>query len=261
MRNMRLNQQGISLAELMVVIVLTGFFTTLITSFMINYWRYGYLLQADLDTFNTRLNAGDILRDSVGTSSGLVMQNGIPDAQPASVDPDDATGNHWTVIHAIPGNKPVGSAGTSTPLLYYRRPSVTNAGTFIMNGTQPYEDEFVLYLDGTTKTLRMRTLANPAAGGNKIMTSCPPAAATPTCPEDKTVATDIESVDMRYFSRTGNLINYTSIVDPITGLYAGPDFTAVEVVEFTLNLVKKPFLQQTNATHNSTIIRVALRNA
>jgi hypothetical protein len=161
----------------------------------------------------------------------------------------------------VPGGKPVGAAGTATPLLYYRRPSVTSTGTFIMNGTSPYEDEYMLYLDGGTKTLRMRTLANPGASGNKLRTSCAPGTATPACPEDKTIAKNIASVDMRYFSRTGNLINHTSMTDPGTGEYIGPDFTSVEVVEFTINLVKKPFLQKTDATHNSTIIRVALRNA
>lgn len=257
---MSINQRGISIVELLIVIVMTGFFTTLIASFTINYWRYGYLLQADLETLNTRLNAGDILRESLGSSSGLVMQNGLADAYPMSVDPDDISGTHWAIIHAIPGNKPVGSSGTATPLVYYRKPSANAAGAYIMNGTQPYEDEFILYMDGDTKSLKMRTLANPSATGNRLITSCPPAVANSGCPADKTIATDLASIDTRYFSRTGNLIDYTSITDDVTGEYIGPDFTAVEVVEFTLNISKKPLLQKTDATQNTTIIRVALRN-
>lgn len=258
--SIRINQKGISLAELMVVIVMTGIFTTIITNFMISYWRYGYILQSDLDTFNTRLNAGDILRDSIGASSGLVMQNGIADAHPANVEPTDVSGNHWKIIHAVPGNKPVGAAGTTTPLIYYRRPAANASGAYIMNGAQPYEDEYVLYLDGSSKTLKLRSLANSSASGNRLKTSCPAANVTANCPADRIIARDLSSVDMRYFSRTGNLINYTSITDPSTGKYIGPDFTAVEVVEFGLNLKKKPFLQKTVATNNSTIVRVALRN-
>jgi type II secretory pathway pseudopilin PulG len=258
---MRHDQRGITIIELLVVIIMTGFFATLIGTFTIGYWRFGYLEQADLDTLDTRLNAGDILRESLGNSSGLIMQNSIADAHPNNLDASDASKTHWAVMHAIPGNVVVGSVGVTTPLLYYRQPSVSATGGYIMNGTQPYDDEYVLYLDGTTKALMRRTLANPNASGDKVKTSCPPSIASAICPADKTIATNVSSIDMRYFSRTGNLINYTSITDPNTGLYAGPDFTVVEVVEFTLNLTEKPFLQKTNATQNSTIIRVALRNA
>lgn len=256
-----INQKGISIAELMVVIVMTSFMVTLVSDFMINYWRYGYMLQSDEDTLGVRLNAGDILRDSVGTSSGLIMQNSISDSYPGVVDTSDPTNSHWEVIHAIPQNIPIGASGSITPVIYYRRPSVNTAGSYIMNGAQPYDDEYVLYLDGTTKSLKQRILANPNAVGDKVRTTCPAAHASSSCPADKTIATSVSSIDMRYFSRNGNTIDYTSITDPNTGLYAGPDFTAVEVVEFKLNLTQKPFLQQSNTTINNTIIRVALRNA
>jgi type II secretory pathway pseudopilin PulG len=258
---MRQDQRGITIIELLTVIVMTGFFTTLLTTFTLSYWRYGYLQEADLDTLGTRLNAGDIIRESVGTSSGLVMQNSIADAHTLNADTTDVSGTHWTPIHAIPGSVAMPAKGSTLPLVYYRRPSTSTTGTYIMNGSNPYEDEYVMYLDGTTKSLMMRSLANTAATGNRLKTSCPLSAATALCPADKTIARDLSSIDMRYFSRTGNAINYTSITDPATGGYAGPDFTAVEVVEFNLNLVKKSELQKTNATQNSTIIRVALRNA
>lgn len=260
-RTAEMDQRGITIIEAIVVMVLTAFFTTLIMTFTLSYWRYGYLQQADLDTLGTRLNAGDIIRESVGTSTGLVMQNSLADNHVSNVDSTDVSGTHWVSIHAIPGNIPVPAKGSTTPVLYYRRPSVTATGAYIMNGTNPYEDEYVMYLDGTSKSLKLRTVANPNAAGNKVKSSCPESIANASCPADKTVAIDLASVDMRYFSRTGNLINYTSITDPGTGAYIGPDFTAVEVVEFNLNLVKKPLLQKTDATFNSTIIRVALRNA
>lgn len=257
----RPDQRGITIVELIVVMIMTSFFVTLIMTFTIGYWRDGYLEEADLDTLNTRLTAGDIIRDSVGSSAGLIMQNSIADAHPNNPDPSDVSGTHWVQIHAIPGTVNVPAKGSTTPLLYYRRPSQAANGSYIMNGLNPYEDEYVLYLDGTTKSLLMRSLPDPSATGDRVKTSCPPTMATPSCPADKVVAKDMSSISMRYFSRTGNLIDWTSITDPNTGAYIGPDFTAVEVVEFTLNLTKKPFLQTTTATQNSTIIRVALRNA
>lgn len=254
-------QNGFTITELLVVIILSALFSTLILYFFINYFRYGYLLQADLETLTTRLNAGDFLREAVGTSTGLIIQNGIGDTHTNNPDPAISSNLYWVPIHAIPGNKPVGSSGTSTPLIYFRRFSLNSSGNYIMNGSQPYEDEYVLYLDGTAKSLMQRTLANPGATGDRAKTSCPPALATASCPADKTVASDLGSVDSRYFSRTANLIDYTSITDPNTGAYIGPDFTAVEVVEFTLNLTKKAALQTTYATSNSTVIRIALRDS
>jgi hypothetical protein len=129
-----------------------------------------------------------------------------------------------------------------------------------MNGLQPYEDEYVLYLDGATKSLMSRVLANPNVVNNKLHTSCPANLATPSCPADTTVASDISSINMRYFSKTGNVIDYTSSYDTSTNTYTGPDFPVVEVVEFTLSLSKKPLFQTSNATSNTTIIRVAIRS-
>jgi len=253
-------EQGFTLVELMIVIVTTSLFVGLIMFFTIQYWRYGFALEADLDTFTQRLNAGDFIRDSLGTSSGLMTQNSISDSNALSADPV-AGANYWLMIHAVPHNIAVPAAGSYTPVMYYRRISVNTSNVVIMNGTQPYEDEYVMYLDGTSKSLKVRTLANSFATGNKAVTSCPPAIATATCPPDKTLISNLASIDTRYFSRSGNLIDFTSIVDPITSEYIGPDYTAVEVVELTLNVAKKDAFQKVITTRSSNIIRIALRNS
>src|SRR5258706_7025114 len=100
---------GFTLTELLVVIILTTLFSTLILTFTFEYWRYGYLLQADLDTLTTRLNAGDILREEIGTSTGLIIQNGIADSHSLVADPANASGNYCVPIHAIPGTTSVGN--------------------------------------------------------------------------------------------------------------------------------------------------------
>lgn len=253
-------QAGFTLPELIVVLFLSGLFTSLLLFFMISYWRYGLLLEADLDTLTTRLNAGDYLRETLNPASGLVIQNSIQDTRTGNADPAFTPAYYWLPIHAVPGNISVGSAGTITPLVYFRRPSVNTSGVVALNGTQPYEDEYVLYLDGSTKSLMSRTLANPAVSSNKLQTSCPASFATLACPADHIVASDLTSVDMRYFSKTGNAIDHNSSYDPATNSYTGPDFTAVEVVEFKLNLSKKSTFQTSNATFNTTVIRVALRS-
>ena len=255
----QLDDSGYTLPELIVSMIMTAFFVALIMVFTFGYWRFGYMHEADLDTLTTRLNAGDTLREYIGQSSGLINQNSIPDSNTDNPDVDYPSNNYWVTIHAIPGNKLVGTT-TTTPLLYFKRFTQNTSGDFIMNGSQPFEDEYILYTDGLTRQLRLRTLANNVAN-NKARTSCPPASVTASCPADRVVAGDLKSIDIRYFSRAGNLIDYTSIFDTNTNQFIGPDFTTVEVVEFTLNLTKKPLLQKTESTQNSTIIRIALRNS
>ncbi|MES2970712.1 MAG: prepilin-type N-terminal cleavage/methylation domain-containing protein [Patescibacteria group bacterium] len=254
------DQTGFTLPEIMVVLFVSSLFSGLLLFFMVSYWRYGLLLESDLDTLTTRLNAGDFLRENLNPASGLIIQNSIEDTNSSNPDPAISPAYYWLPIHAIPGVIPMGSSGTSTSVAYFKRPSINTSGAVILSGIQPYEDEFILYMDGSTKSLMSRSLANPSAPGNRLKTSCPPAIATTACPADRTVASDISSLEMRYFSKTGNLIDYTSSYDTDTNMYTGPDFPVAEVVEFKLNLTKKPLLQTANATFNTTIIRVALRN-
>jgi type II secretory pathway pseudopilin PulG len=254
-------EAGFTITELLIVIILTTLLTLIVMVFAFDLWRTSATQEADIDTLATRYNASDVLREQIGTSAGLIIQNSIPDANTLVPDPSIAGNNYWLPIHAIPQTVQAGASGTYTPLIYFRRYSFNNSNQYIMNGSEPYEDEFVLYLDGSGKSLMQRTLVNPGASGDKLKTTCPPASATAACPADKTIATDVASVATRYFSRTGNLIDWTSITDPNTGEYAGPDFPAVEVVELTLNLSKKPSFSSTGNLQNSTIIRIALRNS
>jgi len=255
----RLDQKGFTLPEVVVVLGLTALFTGLIMYFGMSYWRYGYLLQEDLDTLVTRLDAQDFLRDHISTASGLITQNGLPDPNAENPDPMIAGDEYWVPIHAVPTTFNTGGTGT-TPVLYYKRFSVDPSGAHIMNGTQPYEDEYVLYLNNPTKQLLVRTIANPGATNNKALTSCPPDIASASCPADKVVASDLAALTLGYFSRSGNPVDWTSIFDPINNEYIGPDYPSVEVAEFTLDLAKKPVFQKTDATQNRTVIRIALRN-
>jgi prepilin-type N-terminal cleavage/methylation domain-containing protein len=255
------DQSGFTLPELISVMAVSLLFSGLIMYFAFEYWRATATIDNNLQTFVGRLNAGDRLRDSLNASSGLIIQNSIEDSHVGDPDTSIPAGTYWTPLHATPGNTPLGVSGTATPILYFKSPSRSASKTIILNGTQPYEDEYILYLDGTAKEMRMRVLANSNAPGNGAHTTCPSGSTTSTCTIDRLIATNIESVDIRYFSRSGNLIDYTSIVDPDTGEYIGPDFPSVEVVEFGLNLFKKSTLHGGEDTTNQTLIRIALRNA
>ncbi len=256
----QLGQKGFTLPELITVMVISTMFSALIMVFMFQYWSSSATLQNDLDTYVGRLTAGDRLRDNLNNASGLIMQNSLPDLHPNNPDTTNGTGNYWVPIHAIPQNIPVGASGTTTPVIYFRQPAVDSNKNFIMNGTTPYDNEYVLYLDGSLGELLLRTIANSAAAGNTATSSCPPSLASSSCPADKLIAQNINSIDTRYFSRTGNTIDYSSITDPLTGAYIGPDFTAVEVVELNMHVFKKSTLHGGQDTSSQTIVRVALRN-
>ena len=254
------NEQGFTLVELVVYMTLAVMFTLLVFSFMFDFWGSVATLQNDSETFVTREDAGDSLRDRLNTASHLVTQNGLPDANPMVGDPSDSTGKYWLTIHAIPRTTSMPASGAYAPIIYYEAPSVDSSKNFIMNGSQPYLDNFVLYLNGTTKQLLLRRIINSSASGDRYVSSCPASAVTSSCPSDTVIADNVIAVDTRYFSRSGNTIDYNSITDPTTGLPIGPDFPSVEVVELTLHLGINSTVQSGQSTFNETIVRVALRN-
>src|SRR5690349_8822178 len=138
------SQSGFTLPELMAVMVITVMFTILIIMFMFDFWSATATLENDSENYVARLNAGDILRDAINESTGLINQNSITDSNTGYPDPAYASNLYWYPIHSVPGNIANGANGTYTPVLYYRRPAVNTSKTFIMNGTVPYENEYVL---------------------------------------------------------------------------------------------------------------------
>jgi hypothetical protein len=254
------NQAGFTIPELISVMVVTLMFTTLIMFFTLQSWGATETLKSDLAVFSGRLTAGDRLRDALNASAGLMSQNSIADPNTNNPDPAIVSGNYWLPIHAVPGSIPVGNKGTTTPLIYFTQPALDSSKNYIMSGVGPYQNEYILYMNGTTKQLLMRTLANPNASGNVAKTSCPKALSSSTCPADLIIAENVSSINMRYFSRSGNTIDFHSIVDSTTGNYIGPDFPSVEVVEFSMQAFKKSTLRGGQDTTSQTIIRVALRN-
>jgi prepilin-type N-terminal cleavage/methylation domain-containing protein len=255
---MKHEQGGFTLIELLIVIVSSTIFFTLVFDFFWQYWQYAERAQTDQEVLTTRLDASDYIRNTVGTTSGLIDQNGIPDPN-ANVPDPTAGSNYWLAIHPVPQTVTT-SSSADQPILYFRRYSQDAHNNFIYSGTSPYEDEYVLYLNKKGE-IRTRTLANSSATGDSLKTSCPPASATTTCHADKLIIDSVSSIAVRYFSRSGNLLDYTPYFDTNLGAYVnGPDFPAVEVIEYTVNVSKKAFTQSKNTTKSSTIIRIALRN-
>jgi hypothetical protein len=251
-------QDGFSITELMIIVTVSSLLATMVYGFWFYFWQYGTRSQIGLDTMSERLNTGDIIREYVGSSSGLIIQNSIADPNVHIQDSQNPGLGFWEEIHAIPGNK----AGSGyVPVTYFKRPSIGTNNTILLNGTAPYEDEYIIYINNTESKLYLRTLANPDAPNNKAITTCPPQLATQLCPADKMLISGIASVDLRFFSRSGNLIDYTSSQDSESGDFVGPDYPVVEVIEYRLNVIKQVPGEPSNPIENSTIVRIALRNS
>ena len=260
------NERGITIVELLIVMVITGMLTGLIFTFSFTYWKQGVTTQTELNAIIERLNASDYLREHLSASTGLVIQNSVEDNNVLAADPGDPSGKSWKIIHAYRGL--IENNSGATPVLYFKQYSTDSSQNILFDDLLPYEDDYIVYMDASSKQLRVRVLANPDAPGNATKTSCPPAIATPTCPADRILANDVTGVDMRYFTKAGLDITYsetevvdTSVVPNVTYTVYGPDYPVVEVVELTLKLSKVPAHDPDDALRSSTIIRVALRNS
>ncbi len=253
------SQNGFTVPELIVVMVLTLLFSTMVLSFAFDFWGTATDLQNSSETLVTRQNLGDRLRGRLNVASTLLNQNSIADAQANVSDPSDVSGTHWLILHAVPETVPMPAAANFTPILYYAAPTVDSSKNFIMRGVEPHQDEFVMYLDGSTKKLMIRTLANDVSG-NVLKTTCPASVASSTCPADSTIAEDVLSVSKKYFSKSGNPINWNDVKDPDTGESIGPDYADVEVVELTVTLFKRAVVHGQADSRSNTTVRVALRN-
>lgn len=271
---MKRAESGFTLVEMLIVVIMTTVLSMIIFGLGYQYLKQAAKLTAQTSSYNDRLNVGDYLRQNVGLSTGLLNQNSLIDSNRLVPDPSDGSGTRWKRIHAIPGA--FGSAGETTPIIYYSQDALKSDGTAILNGAAPYQNEFIVYHDGTSSELRVRTLANNAASQNASRTSC--AVATPSCPRDKVLLSGVQTVEMRYFSRSGDDIDFRSSCDPDVYYCAGSspaqcqqvspysgcnglDFSQVEVVQFKLKVKKAIESDRNHFIFNSTVIRIALRNA
>lgn len=270
----REHEQGFTLIEMIIVVIMTSVLSMIIFGMGYQYIKQAASLNARTNFYGDRLNVSDYLRQNVGLSTGLLNQNSLADSNTLVADPEDVTGTRWRPIHAIPG--PLGNPSIITPIIYYSQDALNASQQPIMNGTEAYQNEFVIYHDGPTSELRVRALANSTAPGNVTKTTC--TTSSPGCAKDKVLLTGVQTVEMRYFSRSGEDIDFRSSCDPDVYYCAGTtpssclqtppytgcnglDFSQVEVAQFKLK-VKKAIESDANySIYNSTIIRIALRNA
>jgi prepilin-type N-terminal cleavage/methylation domain-containing protein len=163
----KLNQQGMTLPELMTAIsllaALSVSFLVVFTSFLVTTTKTNTTIEMTSESQNLLR----ILVEELRYGAGVRQTNSITDP-----------------------NGPSGGWNTSNTafVIITAVPALDSSNNYIINpstGTA-YLNEYVYYKSGTT--LYKRTLANPSATGNKSMTSCPAASASSTCPADRKLA-------------------------------------------------------------------------
>lgn len=114
-------------------------------------------------------------------------------------------------------NAPVGGWNTSNTnfVIILAVPAVDTSHNYIIDAVtgSPYMNELVYYKNGTT--LMRRTLANPAAAGTSLKTTCPAALATPSCPADTQLASYVSSMTFKLYDQDAVLTTTSSLARSI----------------------------------------------
>ncbi|MBI5357250.1 hypothetical protein HZB74_00120 [Candidatus Saccharibacteria bacterium] len=80
-------------------------------------------------------------------------------------------------------------------------PAVDSSNNYIIDTStgSPYMNEFVYFKQGTA--LYKRTLAHPSATGNSLKTSCPESVATSSCPADRKLVENLETMSFTLYDQ------------------------------------------------------------
>lgn len=178
----RLQSAGFTVVELLVVISVLAIigvaFLGVVTSYFVVINRTNKLTEMTVSSQNLLRSTVENIR----LGDGVRQTNQITDA-----------------------NAPSGGWNTSNTnfVIIIAVPAINVAREYIVDPVtgSPYMNELVYYKSGTT--LMLRKLAHPNAIGTTLMTSCPPASETPSCPADTELAEYVDSMIFALYDQDG----------------------------------------------------------
>lgn len=214
-------QAGFTLVEVMVVVTVLAVVGVTFLGISVNYF---VIITRNEELSEMTINSQNLLRTTV---ENIRFGNGVEQSNQIS-DP----------------NAPAGGWNTSNSsfVIVLPVPALDDSHNYIIDPDtgSPYMNELVYYKNGST--LMERTLANPSADDDSLVTSCPPASATSSCPADKQLATYVNSMTFTLYDQ-----NAASTTTP----------SLARSVLITLNMQRNAPGNPINLTTN---IRVTLRN-
>lgn len=218
---LKLNDRGVTIAELLVVTAIAGLLVA--SSVTIMLFFYGDVLRGNIQS-QLAVESQNILRsvvEELRVSSGVRSTNSNADA-----------------------NGPSGGWTTSNDdlILIISTPVLDSSNEFVINPItgSPYQNEIVYFADG--KTLYKRYLANASAAGNTVKTSCPASAASPSCPPDVVMSSNFETMNFEFYDQDDN--HTTNLSD-------------ARSIELTIEMSRKSFGKDIEFDNK---IRITLRN-
>lgn len=144
------------------------------------------------------------------------------------------------------GGGPNWSTSNANLVLIIATPATDNAGEVLFDESagMPHQNEYVYY--ATDNRLYRRILADDTAPGNRYTTSCPPVAASATCPQDALLTSNFKNMSFRFFDQDDTEINQST-----------DDITEARSIELTIEMEQKTFGETVTYTN---AIRMTMRN-
>ena len=176
----KLNIKGFTIVELNITLILlvivNASFLAIFINFLITSSRTNTITQLTSDSQSLLR----ILTEELRYGSGVRQTNAINDP-----------------------NAPAGGWNTSNTnfVIITTTLAQDSNDNFIIdpNTGRPYNNEFVYYRQDNE--LYKRTLVDPNATGNKLRTSCPEALATASCPADRKLVENLNSISFTFYDQ------------------------------------------------------------
>jgi len=180
----RRDEQGLTIVELLISIVITGLLVGIVMMFTISNLS-GFSatsikqnLMAQAQSGLNTINDSTLLAGAADTTNRIADSNGP--GGPSNLF--GWVGNNQTLILATVAEDASGNILFSDPSQYVS-----------------YKNNIIYYLDGTT--LRKRTLA-ASVTGNKAKTTCPDSKVTASCKADPIILENVSAIAFTYFDKT-----------------------------------------------------------
>lgn len=186
MRKLSSDQSGFTLVELTLVMIITAILSLTMANFIETWLQQSSLAQSRANLLVTAENALDNITNDIKLSGSVDLNN------------------RWADANGPGGNQFGWTSGSQTLVL--AKAAVDSSNNIIFSDPAKYisqKDNDIYYLTGST--LYRRTLASTSSG-DAAVTTCPPAAATSSCPADTTIATGVSNLTFNYYDQNGNSV-------------------------------------------------------
>lgn len=178
---MRRQEAGFTLVELVITMVLIGILSLTLPNFIATWLQASTAAQARSNLLGDAENALDTVNTDIRLSGAADQNNRWPDPNAPNAPSDEYS---WQ---------------SSSNTLILAKAAVDANNNIIFSDPAKYisqKDNEIYYLSGST--LYRRTLAS-SDPNDAAVTTCPPADATPSCPADTTIATDVTNFSVEYY--------------------------------------------------------------